>query len=99
MGRLTYRSPALHNAVSYGACEGVECCSDCDNCKIGAIIYKLCAYEDTGLEPEEIVALAEEVNIWKSEYYDLLKITQQGISMIYESIGKIQGANKQESEG
>lgn len=54
MERLTYRSPVLNNATSYGACQDVKCSLDCENCKIGAIISKLCAYEDTGLEPGEI---------------------------------------------
>ncbi len=57
MERLTYRSPVLNNATSYGACEDVQCCLDCENCKIGAIISKLCAYEDTGLTPEEAAGL------------------------------------------
>ena len=70
-----------------------------DECRRGKEIDLLAADENTGRTPEEIVALAEEVNIWKSGYYDLLKTTQQGISVIYESIRKIQGANKQESEG
>ena len=70
-----------------------------DECRRGKEIDLLAAYENTGQTPEEIVALVEEVNIWKSGYYDLLKTTQQGISVIYESIRKIQGANKQESEG
>ena len=70
-----------------------------DECRRGKEIDLLAAYENTGRTPEEIVALVEEVNIWKSGYYDLLKTTQQGISVIYESIRKIQGANKQESEG
>ena len=69
-----------------------------DECRRGKEIDLLAAYENTGRTPEEIVALAEEVNIWKSGYYDLLKTTQQGISTIYESIRKIQGANKLESE-
>lgn len=54
MERLTYRSPGLRNPVSYGACEDVKCRGVCDQCKIGAIVSKLCDYEDTGLKPEEI---------------------------------------------
>ena len=70
-----------------------------DECRRGKEIDLLAAYENTGRTPEEIVALAEEVNIWKSGYCDLLKIVQEGMSMLYETIRKIPGANKQESEG
>ena len=70
-----------------------------DECRRGKEIDLLAAYENTGQTPEEIVALVEEVNIWKSGYCDLLKIVQEGMSMLYETIRKIPGANKQESEG
>lgn len=70
-----------------------------DERRRGKEIDLLAAYEDTGLTPKEIVALAEEVNIWKDGYCDLLNTTQQGISVIYEAIRKIPGVSKQESEG
>lgn len=54
MERLTYRSPRFNNPVSNGACEKIKCSAKCDSCKINDLIAKLCAYEDTGLEPEEI---------------------------------------------
>ncbi len=57
MERLTYRGPVTNDPVSKGACKNVSCSGDCDNCKIGKIISRLCEYEDTGLTPEEIEAL------------------------------------------
>ena len=57
MERLTYRSPRFNNPVSNGACEKIKCSAKCDSCKINDLIAKLCAYEDTGLEPEEIIGL------------------------------------------
>ena len=54
MDRLTYRSPKFNNPVSNGACKDITCSDECDSCKINDLIAKLCAYEDTGLEPEEI---------------------------------------------
>ena len=54
MERLTYRSPRFNNPVSNGACKDITCTFECDSCKINDLIEKLCAYEDTGLEPEEI---------------------------------------------
>ena len=54
MERLTYRSTKFNNPVSYGACEKIKCSAKCDSCKINDLIAKLCAYEETGLEPEEI---------------------------------------------
>ena len=54
MERLTYRRPRFNNPVSNGACEKIKCSAKCDSCKINDLITKLCAYEDTGLEPEEI---------------------------------------------
>ena len=54
MERLTYRSPRFNNPVSNGACEKIKCSAKCDSCKINDLIAKLCAYEDTGIEPEEI---------------------------------------------
>ena len=62
-------------------------------------IDELKAYRETGLTPEEVAALAGEVNIWKSGYYDLLKTTEWGISMLRETVEKIYGVNKPESEG
>ena len=97
MERLTKKSGEMVWLKSDGLF--LEPCEARSNADIRDALVRLAAYEDTGLTPEEIVALAGEVNIWKSGYYDLLKTTQQGISVIYESIRKIQGANKQESEG
>ena len=57
MERLTYRSTRFNNPVSNGACEKIKCSAKCDSCKINDLIAKLCAYEDTGLEPEEIIGL------------------------------------------
>ena len=54
MERLTYRSSRFNNPVSNGACEKIKCSAKCDSCKINDLIAKLCAYEDTGIEPEEI---------------------------------------------
>ena len=54
MERLTYRSHKFNNPVSHGACKDITCYAKCDSCKINDLIAKLCAYEDTGLEPEEI---------------------------------------------
>ena len=54
MERLTYRSPKFNNPVSNGACKDITCSDECDSCKINDLIAKLCAYEDTGLTPEEI---------------------------------------------
>lgn len=54
MDRLTYRRPKFNNPVSNGACKDITCSDECDSCKINDLIAKLCAYEDTGLEPEEI---------------------------------------------
>ena len=59
MERLTYRSPRFNNPVSNGACEKIKCSAKCDSCKINDLIAKLCAYEDTGIEPEEIKELRE----------------------------------------
>lgn len=79
MERLTYRSP-LGNAVSYGACENVVCTArDCDKCKIGAIISRLCTYEDTGLEPEEYkkqVGALKKLDI--EHMHDLLQAEKEG---------------------
>lgn len=65
MERLTYRSP-LGNAVSYGACEDVVCTvRDCDKCKVGAIICRLCAYEDTmPLERAQELAQGQAGTAW-----------------------------------
>ena len=54
MERLTYRSHKFNNPVSHGACKDITCYAKCDSCKINDLIAKLCAYEDTGLEPEGI---------------------------------------------
>lgn len=79
MERLTYRSPVLHNEVSYGACEGVECCCDCENCKIGAIISKLCAYEDTKVTPEEIAEVQVAMDpIPFGRFHDIMEAERGG---------------------
>lgn len=62
MERLTYRSPRFNNPVSNGACKDITCTFECDSCKINDLIEKLCAYEDTGLEPYEI---ADFMNRWE----------------------------------
>lgn len=54
MERLTYRSTKFNNPVSYGACEKIKCSAKCDSCKINDLIAKLCAYEETGMEPEQL---------------------------------------------
>lgn len=79
MERLTYRSP-LGNAVSYGACEDVKCkVRDCDKCKVGAMICRLCAYEDTGLEPEEYKKHADAIKKLDIEHmHDLLQAEKDG---------------------
>ena len=59
MERLTYRSHKFNNPVSHGACKDITCYAKCDSCKINDLIAKLCAYEDTGLEPEEILYLGD----------------------------------------
>ena len=66
MERLTYRSPRFNNPVSNGACEKIKCSAKCDSCKINDLIAKLCAYEDTGLEPEEIKDMDLEVATLKT---------------------------------
>lgn len=45
-----------------------------DECRRGKEIDLLAAYENTGRTPEEIVKLTEEVNIWKSGYYDIINM-------------------------
>ena len=73
MERLTYRSPRFNQAVSKGACLGVKCGGKCDECKIEEIIAKLCEYEDTGLMPEEVVALQASNEALKKEAVPLLE--------------------------
>ena len=97
MERLTKKSGEMVWLKSDGLF--LEPCEARSNADIRDALVRLAAYEDTGLTPEDIVALAGEVNIWKSGYCDLLKIVQEGMSMLYETIRKIPGANKQESEG
>lgn len=75
MERLTYHSQRLNNPVSFGACENIECGADCENCKVEKIIEKLCAYEDTGLEPKEITVLIENDHV---KYHLLYEYQQLG---------------------
>lgn len=79
MERLTYRSP-LGNAVSYGACEDVKCkVRDCDKCKVGAMICRLCAYEDTGLDVEEYKKHADAIKKLDIEHmHNLLQAEKDG---------------------
>jgi hypothetical protein len=52
-------------------CDGVGCSSDCDSCDFSdAILYKLAAYEDTGLTPEDCASkwdMENECNIRDTE--------------------------------
>lgn len=88
MERLTYRSP-LGNAVSYGACNGIVCpSSDCDKCKIGAMISRLCAYEDTGLEPEEYKKQVDALKKLDIEHmHDLLQAEKEARLVILSKEG------------
>lgn len=63
MNRLTERwydgdahwaegSENICELVSYGDC------SDCDCCPLNAVLERLCRYEETGFEPDEINKLA-----------------------------------------
>ena len=60
MERLTCRSPKFNNPVSNGACKDITCFGKCDSCKINDLIAKLCAYEDAGLEPEDVRRLQKD---------------------------------------
>ena len=85
MERLTYRSPKFNNPVSNGACKDITCSDECDSCKINDLIAKLCAYEDTGLEPEEIKGFAEDVAYQFGYYFpikDILYISTGGLSTL-----------------
>ena len=92
MERLTYRSTRFNNPVSNGACEKIKCSAKCDSCKINDLIAKLCAYEDTGLEPQDIISAVDmskiacalhELNAYKDlgpidHIRDLIKAEQDG---------------------
>ena len=85
MERLTYRSPKFNNPVSNGACKDITCSAECDSCKINDLIAKLCAYEDSGLEPEEIKGFAEDVAYQFGYYFpikDMLCISTGGLSTL-----------------
>ena len=85
MERLTYRSTKFNNPVSYGACEKIKCSAKCDSCKINDLIAKLCAYEETGMEPEEIKGFAEDVAYQFGYYFpikDILYISTGGLSTL-----------------
>ena len=69
MERLTKKSGEMVWLKSDGLF--LEPCEARSNADIRDALVRLAAYEDTGLTPEEIVALAGEVNIWKSGYCDL----------------------------
>ena len=85
MDRLTCRIPEFNNPVSNGACKDITCSCECDSCKINDLIAKLCAYEDTGLEPEEIKGFAEDVAYQFGYYFpikDMLYISTGGLSTL-----------------
>ena len=60
MERLTYTS-LLGNRVSRGGCKDVECSTSCEDCGINKIISKLWEYEETGLTPEQVAAMKQEL--------------------------------------
>lgn len=60
MERLTYTS-LLGNRVSRGGCKDVKCGTDCDACGIYKIICKLWEYEETGLTPDQVAAMKQEL--------------------------------------
>ena len=60
MERLTYTS-LLGNRVSRGGCKDVKCGTGCDACGIYKIICKLWEYEETGLTPEQVAAMKQEL--------------------------------------
>ena len=85
MDRLTCRIPEFNNPVSNGACKDITCSCECDSCKINDLVAKLCAYEDTGLEPEEIKEFAEDVAYQFGYYFpikDILYISTGGLSTL-----------------
>ena len=73
MERLTTRdehgtSIPNHNTIGEICNNFMSICDDydlCEGCPIGKLIDQLCAYEDTGLTPEEIVQLREKKNTAK----------------------------------
>ena len=99
MERLTYRSTKFNNPVSYGACEKIKCSAKCDSCKINDLIAKLCAYEETGLEPQDIISAVDmskiacalhELNAYKDlgpidHIRDLIKAVQDGRLVVMPS--------------
>ncbi len=64
MERLTGGNSAYHDLVETDGKTCEEICherSDCEGCPIQEAIDKLGAYENTGLSPEEVTALARNV--------------------------------------
>ena len=80
------QKPRFNNPVSNGACEKIKCSAKCDSCKINDLIAKLCAYEDTGLEPEEIKEFAEDV-AYQFGYYFPIKDKLHTDSSEYKMYG------------
>ena len=77
MERLTKR---IDGEAVHFDCHGT--CGTCDGCtcfEIGGMVDRLTAYEDTGLEPEEIDGLQHRIDenigaskLWNRKYYDLM---------------------------
>lgn len=104
MERLTYRSQ-LGNAVSYGACEDVKCkVRDCDKCKVGVAICRLCDYEDAGLEPAEYKKYADAIKKLDIEHmHDLLQAEKDGRLVVlpckpWDKVYQTDGLNIYESK-
>ena len=85
MERLTCWSPKFNNPVSNGACKDITCFGECDSCKINDLIAKLCAYEDSGLEPEQVM--------------ELKSFTQGGIHKVDDGWKHVQGLLQAEQAG
>ncbi len=87
MERLTKKSGEMVWLKRDGLC--LEPCEIDSSAAVREVLVKLAAYEDTGLTPKEVLELASEVDIWKSGYQDLVKISKNGISQINEAIEKL----------
>lgn len=64
MKRLTKRSgeTAVPSEILGDFCMKMNFCDDfdfCRNCPVGMMMDRLCEYEDTGLEPQEILELKQ----------------------------------------
>ena len=79
MDRLTTHGEKFGVPISFDACANVACSGMCADCKIHELIARLCAYEDTGLMPEEIADFQEMYREMSARYadYRAAEITKQ----------------------